>query len=356
MIRRDNVQPGGGLYHPMWQKYLHSGPAGSLPYFVYTPVNYRARKPVPLVVMLHGCTQTAEEFATSTRMNELAEQYHFIVAYPQQTSNHNRSRCWNWFQHSNQARDHGEPAMIAGIVREIEQSKSSWTIDPRRMYVAGLSAGGAMASILGATYPELFAAIGVHSGLEYRAASNMLDGLRVMRRGGPDPLKQGQAAYAAMGHAARIVPVIAFHGTNDRVVNVVNGDKMVEQWMQTNSLASRGAYAATFHEPSSVESGRVKGGRAYTVYRWADSNGQRVQEYWRVDGMGHAWSGGSRGSRGSSYADAQGPDASLAMYQFFMRHSLSLQAEDEHVLWWHVRSVGKRLLKRFRSPSPEAPS
>src|SRR6266568_5533384 len=129
---------------------------GSLSYSIYVPTNYHHGEALPLVVMLHGCTQTAEDFAAGTRMNELAEQYHFLVAYPQQKSSNNHAYCWNWFTSSNQARGRGEPAMLAGIVRDIAENKIAWTVDSRRIYVAGLSAGGAMATILGATYPELF--------------------------------------------------------------------------------------------------------------------------------------------------------------------------------------------------------
>jgi len=231
----------------MLQQHIHSESTGSLPYFVHVPANYQVGKPVPLIVMLHGCTQTAAEFAASTRMNELAEQYHFIVAYPQQAAANNRSLCWNWFKAANQKRGHGEAAMIAGIVHDIKLNEARWTIDPRRIYVAGLSAGGAMASILGATYPELFAAVGVHSGLGYQAATNIIDGLRAMRRGGPDPLKQGQAAYAAMGSVARVVPVIVFHGTSDHQVHIVNGDKTV----LTSLLIQKNArYQASVRTPN----------------------------------------------------------------------------------------------------------
>jgi len=168
---------------------------------------------------------------------------------------------------SNQSRDHGEPAIIAGIVQDIEQSKDRWTIDPRRIYVAGLSAGAAMATILGATYPDLFAAIGTHSGLEYQAATNMIDGLRAMRRGGPEPVMQGQAAYTAMGPAARVVPTIAFQGTGDSLVNPANGDTMVQQWRRTNHLSSQCTAAASFDKPSHIETGGVPGGRSSTVHK-----------------------------------------------------------------------------------------
>lgn len=308
----------------MWQKYIHSNSAGTLSYFVYTPLNYRVGKPVPLILMLHGCTQTAVELAAGTRMNELAEQHHFIVVYPQQTNNNNRSLCWNWFEPSNQVRDHGEPAIIAGIVQAIQRNTARWTIDPRRIYVTGLSAGGAMATILGIAYPELFASIGVHSGLAYRAATNMMDGLKAMHRGGPDPVKQGQAAYIAMGSAARVVPLIVFHGTNDSLVHPMNGDMVVQQWMYVNHLASQGTYAAKFNQPSHRETRRVQGRYAYTMYKWADAYGREVQEYWKVDSMGHGWSGGSPGN---GYVNPSGPDASLAMYQFFMRHPMGVQGD-----------------------------
>src|SRR5579859_4074253 len=215
---------------PMWQNYTHVGLGRSLSYFVYTPTTYRIGTPVPLIMMLHGCNQRAEDFAAGTCMNLLAEQHHCVVAYPQQARNYNRMLCWNWFQSSNQMRNHGEPALIAGIVEDIVQHSTQWTIDPNRIYVAGLSAGATMATILGATYPDLFAAIGVHSGLAYQAATNMIDGLRAMRGNGPDPAMQGQAAHVAMGSAARVVPVIVFHGTRDSVVNPANGEKVVQQW------------------------------------------------------------------------------------------------------------------------------
>jgi poly(3-hydroxybutyrate) depolymerase len=240
--------------------------------------------------------------------------------------------------------------MIAGIVHDIKLSEARWTIDPSCIYIAGLSAGGAMASILGATYPELFAAVGVHSGLGYQAATNVIDGLRAMRRGGPDPMKQGQAAYSAMGSVARVVPVIVFHGTSDHQVHAVNGDKVVQQWLYTNHLASQGTYVASFNAPSHTEKRRVDGKRTHTVYTWADNDGREVQEYWKVDGLGHGWSGGSPGSR---YVDQTGPDASLAMYQFFMKHqinvSVTAQEDGKYTFWKRLLSLPERLLKR--SPS-----
>src|SRR5689334_1380096 len=169
----------------LWQQFTYDSSAASRPYFVYTPENYHVGVAVPLVVMLHGCSQTATDFAFSTKMDQLADQHKFIVVYPQQMNIYNQNLCWNWYESSNQLHGQGEPAIIVGIVQAIEQNVSQWTIDTHRVYVAGFSAGAALAVILGAAYPDVFAAIGVHSGLEYQAATSSIDSLRVMSRGGP---------------------------------------------------------------------------------------------------------------------------------------------------------------------------
>lgn len=302
----------------MWQECTYSGVGGTRLYFVYTPDTYQVGTIAPLVIMLHGCQQTALDFAAGTRMNQLADRYNFIVAYPQQTESANADGCWNWFLAANQQREQGEPAIIAGIADAIRQNTAQWSIDARRIYVAGLSAGGALAVILGATYPDIFAAIGVHSGLEYGAASNQLASVQAMRQGGPDPFGQGQAAYTAMGNAARVVPTIVFHGTNDNSIAPINGDQVVQQWMETDQLASNGAYQPDFADPTSVTTGRVAGGYSYTTFLWNDSQHDMVQSYWKISGLGHAWSGGDPIA---GFADPLGPDASAAMYAFFMLHS-----------------------------------
>src|SRR5256714_770281 len=300
-----------------WQQFTYNGPAGSRPYFVYTPANYQVGTAGPLIVMLHGCTQTPADFAAGTQMDQLADQKQFIVVYPQQTSTYNQEKCWNWFDSADQSRGNGEPAIIAGIVRAVEQTASQWTIDTHRIYAAGLSAGAAMTVILGATYPDIFAAIGVQSGLEYQAATSSTDAYTALRQGGPDPARQGQAAYNAMGSAARVVPTITFHGTSDYLVYPINGEQVVRQWMQTDHLASHNAYNASFNSPTSTTNGQVAGGHSYSVYTWNDNNGNEVQEYWLVNGMGHGWSGGSSSG---TYTDPQGPGATQAIYNFFMSH------------------------------------
>jgi len=302
----------------IWQQYAYNGPAGSRPYFVYTPANYQVGTAVPMIVMLHGCTQTPADFAAGTQMDQLADQKQFIVVYPQQTSTYNQESCWNWFDPADQSRGSGEPAIIAGIAQAVAQNTSQWTIDTHRIYVAGLSAGAAMSVIMGATYPDIFAAIGVQSGLEYKAATTSNDAFTALRQGGPDPTQQGQVAYNAMGSAARVVPTITLHGTSDYLVYPVNGEQVVQQWMQTDHLASQNTYNASFNSPTSTTNGQVAGGRSYTVYTWNDNNGNEVQEYWVVNAMGHAWSGGSNSG---SYTDPQGPSATQAIYNFFMSHA-----------------------------------
>ncbi len=337
-------------------QYTYTGPTGERAYFVYIPQNYRTGEAVPLVVMLHGCAQKASAFAAGTHMNELAELHNFIVVYPQQSRSAHSYGCWNWFQPINQERDSGEAVLLAGIVQEIVQQTAQWTIDQRRIYIAGISAGGAMAGILGATYPDVFAAIGIHSGIAYKAAQNVHMGVRVMRRGGPDAILQEAFIQTAMGEHVRVVPSIVFHGTSDFTVAPINSDQVVQQWMKANMLLSQGAYSADFRQPDSIVRDKVQRGRAYEILTWNDKSGRSVQEYWKISGMGHAWSGGKNGS----YTDAKGPDASAAMYRFFMQHSLKggkkhfvTTVEILHSSFW--RNLVQRAIHKnpFRKPLPE---
>ncbi|HEX2093407.1 MAG TPA: PHB depolymerase family esterase, partial [Longimicrobiaceae bacterium] len=181
-----------------WVEGSHSGADGTRSYRLYVPSGYTGAKPVPLVVMLHGCTQTAADFAAGTAMASVAESHTFLVAYPEQDPGANGSRCWNWFEPAHQQRGRGEPVLIAGIVHQV---KLAYRVNEHRIHAAGMSAGGAMAVTLGATYPDLFSAIGVHSGLEYRAASDLATALVAQQLGGPDPDTQGELAYRAMGEA-----------------------------------------------------------------------------------------------------------------------------------------------------------
>ncbi len=282
--------------------------AGTRAYKLYIPSGYTGEA-LPLVVMLHGCTQHPDDFAAGTRMNMVAEDNHCFVVYPAQAQSANGSRCWNWFKAGDQRRDHGEPSIIADITREIIRTHK---IDTSRIYVAGLSAGGAMAAVMGATYPELYAAVGIHSGLPYAVAHDLPTALAAMknRKAKSSARNASAKAPASLGHA---MPVIVFHGDLDATVHPCNGDQAVAQ-----CVPSVGAgFEAGGNANVTVEQGVAANGRAYTKTTVHDVQGKAIAEKWIVHGAGHAWSGGS--GKGS-YTDSQGPDASREMLRFFYVH------------------------------------
>jgi len=293
----DTVQPG------QFVSRSHAGPAGTRAYKLYVPASRAAGEPMPLVVMLHGCKQTPDDFAAGTRMNELAERLGFLVAYPAQAGHANSSGCWNWFKPQDQGRDQGEPAVIAGITHEVAASHA---VDRRRIFVAGLSAGAAMAVVLGETYPDLYAAVGAHSGLPYAAAHDLPSAFAAMK-GGTGPLA-GTPRRAASSNA---VPTIVFHGDRDPTVDPCNGAQIVAQ---ANTLAAANdPVDATLQ--ARTEQGKAPGGRTFSRTTYTDARGQVRVEQWLLHGAGHAWSGGS--ARGS-YTDPAGPDASAEMLRFFL--------------------------------------
>lgn len=279
----------------------YSTRAGERRYKLYIPTGCAERR-LPLVVMLHGCNQTADTFAIATRMNALAEERQCVVLYPEQTHAANRLGCWNWFKLGDQCRDEGEPAILAGMALEVIRR---YGIDAAKVYIAGLSAGGAMAAVMGVAYPELFAAVGVHSGLACGSAHDLpsaLVAMRGMRKSGDHP---------GATHRAPATPTIVFHGDRDRTVHPRNGEHLVSRSLQQNGASGADA---------SIERARVPGGHAYTRAIHRDSAGRVVLEYWRVHGGGHAWFGGS--PRGS-YTDPRGPDATREMIRFFYQNALS---------------------------------
>lgn len=296
------------------QQFRYWGPAGLYTYDVYTPANYHVGTSVPFIVVLSGCTVDASTMAVDTGMNTLADQKQFLVAYLQQMFLNNSSLCWNFFLPTSQYRGLGEAAEIAGITQAVENNTSRWTINTHRVYITGISSGGAMAVNMGVTYPDLYAAIGVHSGVEYQAVTAF--SLTTAVTGGPPPVLQGDLAYQVMGPYARVVPTIDIQGTADPVVWSVNGDQVIQQWMETDEDASGGTYQASFANPSTTTSGQVPRGHAYTVFTWDNTSGQEIEEQWVVNGMGHAWSGGS-----GFWGDPEGLSADLAMYHFFMHFS-----------------------------------
>lgn len=287
-------------------------------YRLYVPSSRSAGHALPLVLMLHGCTQDPAQFAAGTAMNALAESQGFFALYPEQPSSANGNKCWQWWLPAHQGRGSGEPASLANLVAHVA---STYAVDPNRIYAAGLSAGAAMTVILGATYPDLFAAIAVGSGLEYRAATgSAIDAYNAMSGGGPSPAAQGRLAYAAMGAYRQLMPVIVFHGTSDSTVAPINGNQLASQWAKTNDLASDGVEDGNVTDtPDSAVSSTVSGGRRYTTYFYRDpKSGEVVIQKLLVDGMGHAWSGGSSAG---SYTDPKGPDASALAWDFFRSHA-----------------------------------
>lgn len=280
-----------------------SNHAGSRAYKLYVPAGNPAEAR-PVIVMLHGCTQSPDDFATGTRMNRLADEQGFLVVYPEQPAQANPSKCWNWFKPQDQARDAGEPSLIAGIVQQVAQGHG---VDRGRIFVAGLSAGAAMAVVLGECYPDLFAGVGAHSGLPYGSASDIPSAMAAMK-GGRSGMP-GVRAAASTGRATRPVSTIVFHGDRDHTVQPSNGAEIVRQ-AQDAYLARAGQgplNAITLEDASDA-------GRACRLTRYVDSAGEVRLESWIVHGAGHAWFGGD--ARGS-HADPRGPDASKEMVRFF---------------------------------------
>ena len=292
-----------------FETHAFSNQAGTRAYKVYVPVA-AADAPRAMVVMLHGCTQSADDFAAGTQMNRLAEAHGFLVVYPEQAAHANASKCWNWFKPQDQLRGAGEPSLIAGIALQVAQSHGA---DPRRIFVAGLSAGAAMAVVLGETYPELFAGVGAHSGLPYGSAHDMPSALAAMKggRSGLPGLKHlpGEAP-GARKKAVQAVPVIVFHGDRDHTVQPTNGGDIVQQ-----AQDARSAQAGRDTLRVSTQAGVAPGGRRFSRTVHADAAGQAWIESWTLHGAGHAWSGGHASG---SYTDATGPDASAEMLRFFM--------------------------------------
>jgi poly(hydroxyalkanoate) depolymerase family esterase len=302
---REIPDPPGGQF----QQHSFTCAAGTRRYKLFVPGGHPGRQ-LPLLVMLHGCTQSPDDFARGTRMNQLAEDGGYCVAYPAQSARDNPTKCWNWFRPGDQCRDRGEPAIIAELTRHVVRTHG---LNPARVYVAGLSAGAAMAVILARTYPDIYAAAGVHSGLPYRTAHDVPSAFAAMKQGSD---VSGAGADAPSRTFGAPVPTIVFHGDRDTVVDPRNGEGVIAQSMASPG-DSAGGVDSRGENDKQVEHGVVPGGYSYTRTVLRDSRGCILAEQWLVHGAGHAWFGGDPAG---SYTDPKGPDASVEMLRFFAAH------------------------------------
>lgn len=276
------------------------------PYRLYIPAppaggDAAAQAAMPLIVLLHGCKQDAQDFARGTAMNALAQEQGCMVLYPEQISKSNAQRCWNWFEPGHQQLDEGEPGMIAALTQQVlANDYNGQRADPARVYIAGLSAGGAMAAVVAGLYPHIFAAVGVHSGLPSGAAQDLMSAFGAMRRG-------------AKGSATPPIPTIVFHGSGDKTVHPDNGDHISDAAL----AALKASGLPLVKSRSKVGTDTQETSTEKTVYRVAD--GPSYVEHWRIDAGPHAWSGGDSAG---SYTDPDGPSASAAMLAFFLQHRL----------------------------------
>ncbi|MEO5596301.1 MAG: PHB depolymerase family esterase [Lysobacteraceae bacterium] len=309
---QERVEPSAVPPRGQFLRGQYANQAGARDYRLFVPPT-EPGKLLSLVVMLHGCTQDPDAFAAGTAMNEIALTRGFMVLYPAQTQSANANRCWNWFERAHQQRDAGEPAILAGMTRHV---MNHYGIDPQRIYVAGLSAGGAMAVVLGETYPDLYAAVGVHSGLPSGVAHDLPSAFAAM--------KSGQASSAMAGLRKKTInraerppssvprnapPTIVFHGDQDKTVGVKNGDQIVAACMR-----SAAGFTDAPSSQSRTERGRCNNGREYTRTSHYNADGHPISELWTIHGAGHAWSGGRKEG---SYTDPRGPNASEEMIRFF---------------------------------------
>lgn len=297
LLSRLKVAPGGPSPAPAcpdgasFESRTFTCAAGSRSYLTYVPASIKDHA-TGIVVMLHGCTQTGADFAAGTAMNALAEREGFVVVYPQQARGSNAQSCWNWFSRNDQCRGEGEPAILAGITQQVMAEHG---VGAGHTFIAGLSAGAAMAIIMGRVYPDIFAAVGVHSGLPYGAAHDMPSAFAAMGGQGPDlPDTQSRGIVTRM---------IVFHGSADHTVHPSNVARITRQALDGGP-----------RESSITEETGREAGRSFTRQTTMTPDGKIFLERWVIEGLGHAWSGGDKGG---SYTDTSGPDASAEMVRFF---------------------------------------
>jgi poly(hydroxyalkanoate) depolymerase family esterase len=300
---------------------------GDFKYKLYVPDQYNAKTKAPLMVMLHGCTQDPDDFATGTNMNLLADQENFLVLYPNMNhlfnpsdpTGYNPLGCWNWFLDKNQHRGMGHPKLVYEMINEV---KNQYNIDENRIYAAGLSAGGSLACIMGVTYPDVFSGIAICSGMAYDAANVFFltdpladDAKKSMEKGVPNPYTCGKNAFLEMGEYKKKMPIIVFQGLLDTTVHPINAQHVIIQWAQANYMIE-GGRGRTDVTPVKVKA-EVMNDKSYTKHVYADRQGEPLMELWMIDQMGHTWSGGNPNG---SYTDPSGPNATEIIWKFFVKH------------------------------------
>jgi poly(hydroxyalkanoate) depolymerase family esterase len=291
--------------------------AGTRRWKLWVPSGYDAARRHPLLIMLHGCTQDADDFARGTRAAAHADRTGVLVLFPEQPESANPKKCWNWYDPAHQHRDAGEPALIAGMTRQV---MGEWAVDARRVYVAGISAGAAMASVAAISYPDIFAAAALHSGIPYRAAGTVMEGVSVMAKGAPDNMRLAQAAYDAMGARARPIPAIIVQGAADPIVRPVNATHTRDAWLAMNALArgrgdAKSAAAAPVRHTTSTTGGLSVAQDCFSTSPSAECEVETLL----VSDLGHAWSGGSKLG---TFTDERGPDAMREILRFLLAHEM----------------------------------
>ncbi|HBB88884.1 MAG TPA: esterase [Blastocatellia bacterium] len=300
-----------------WAYGSATAPAGSRNFALWVPAGYDKQKATPLVMMLHGCMQNPEDLAAISGMNAVAEKQNFLVVYPEQIADANPLKCWNWFDPKNQIRGTGEPSLLAAIVEKVQ---SSHNVNVKKVYVVGISAGGAMAVVMAATYPDLFSGVGASAGLAFKSATSVESGLAAMKQGNPNPQQLGLLAYTAMNDGLRVrrkklLPLIVFQGSADPYVNPLNADQLITQWAGANDYLDDGKDNQRVKaQPVETIEGNIPGGYSYARSIYHDRAGRLVMEKWIVKGLAHAWSGSPTAG---PFADPKGPNASEEMWRFF---------------------------------------
>lgn len=299
-----------------FELHQYSNAAGTRSYKLFVPGSYDGAGAWPLIVELHGCGGNADEEARWSRFNEMATQRRMLVVYPEQDPEANGSRCWNWFHPDHQARDAGEPSLIAGITRTVMEQ---WNVDARRVYVGGISAGGAMATNMAVTYPDLYAAAMIYAGCEYKGTT-CTGAVAAL-----PPEVSGELAYQAMGVYARVVPVLVVQGDQDPLVPFPNAELVVQQFLASDDWADDGSNNGSIaREPAHTWSATSPGGRSYSVDEYRDAGGCVLAQRWLIHGMGHQWSGAQPdgSARDALFTDPLGPDITSVAADFFLTHPM----------------------------------